>query len=391
MKVLVILDEPALPNWTGNRRVLAADVKSLQAAGHNVDLIVFRHKADTESRTPPTEGETLYVKRTNFLATTLRAPLEPYQSASRRLGHPTLATIASSFPTPDVIIAEHEWTMGAALSSRTISGWSKIPIILRSHNDEAEFMSAWASERTGASGLYAQLEARRTSRRWVLAKATNARSVWALSQRDADIYQDAGIPARVVPAAQDGGPTPVRPRFNPQAKFTVGFLGSLHVPQAVYGLRWFLSEVWPRVLRGAPSARLVIAGRNCPPHLRDQIERAGAVYLGSVESPTATIKDFDVFINPVFTGSGVNIKLLDPIRLGVPVVTTTFGMRGFEQIATIIPPADTIEAFTDRVLMLLTQTDTRPEMTEQLRKAADTFAVNSVAALMRTALEDAIA
>ncbi len=51
----------------------------------------------------------------------------------------------------------------------------------------------------------------------------------------------------------------------------------------------------------------------------------------------------DIAINPMFTGSGINIKMLDYMSYGLPVVTTKCGSRGIETFARqpmIISPAD---------------------------------------------------
>jgi len=53
-------------------------------------------------------------------------------------------------------------------------------------------------------------------------------------------------------------------------------------------------------------------------------------FLGLVDEKKMDIcfKATDIAINPIFSGSGVNIKLLDYLSYGLPVVTTAFGSRG---------------------------------------------------------------
>ena len=41
-------------------------------------------------------------------------------------------------------------------------------------------------------------------------------------------------------------------------------------------------------------------------------------------------EDCDLAINPMFSGSGTNIKVLEYVARGIPVVSTSFGMRGLE-------------------------------------------------------------
>ena len=41
----------------------------------------------------------------------------------------------------------------------------------------------------------------------------------------------------------------------------VGFIGALNWEPNLDGLKWFLKEVWPHVIKSHPDAQLFIAGR----------------------------------------------------------------------------------------------------------------------------------
>ena len=62
-----------------------------------------------------------------------------------------------------------------------------------------------------------------------------------------------------------------------------------------------------------------------PPRLPDNVELMGTV---SSEFKQAVLGVADVALNPVTTGSGTNIKMLDYFAAGVPVISTPFGARG---------------------------------------------------------------
>jgi hypothetical protein len=53
-----------------------------------------------------------------------------------------------------------------------------------------------------------------------------------------------------------------------------------------------------------------------------------------------------VALNPVTTGSGSNMKVLRYLTCGLPVLSTPFGMRGFEDLAPWVEIAH-IDHFTD--------------------------------------------
>jgi len=50
---------------------------------------------------------------------------------------------------------------------------------------------------------------------------------------------------------------------------------------------------------------------------------------GRVESIDPFIKDADIFINAIELGSGLNIKLIEAMGKGIPVISSEFGVRGF--------------------------------------------------------------
>jgi len=56
----------------------------------------------------------------------------------------------------------------------------------------------------------------------------------------------------------------------------------------------------------------------------------------------------DIGLNPIRSGSGTNIKLLEYLAAGLPVVTTSFGARGFEishdDEALVVPDAEFLDA-----------------------------------------------
>ncbi len=81
-------------------------------------------------------------------------------------------------------------------------------------------------------------------------------------------------------------------------------------------------------LRGEP-IRLVVAGRVA----RSLEPAAGVTLLGPVEDSLELLHAADLALNPMQSGSGSNIKLIEALGAGLPVVTTPFGMRGFEALA----------------------------------------------------------
>lgn len=84
------------------------------------------------------------------------------------------------------------------------------------------------------------------------------------------------------------------------------------------GLRWFLREVLPRL-----DVAIEVYGRAVPVRLP-----TGMVPRGYVTDERLLYGAGDVHLAPVPFGAGVKRKVLQPLLLGLPVVTTPAGARG---------------------------------------------------------------
>lgn len=90
------------------------------------------------------------------------------------------------------------------------------------------------------------------------------------------------------------------------------------------GLTYFTERVLPLLIRTNPGLKLHVAGSIC-----DAVpDHAGLVKVGYVDDLGALFERGAVSVNPVRVGTGINIKLLDALAHGVPVVTTEVGARG---------------------------------------------------------------
>ncbi|MBI5837837.1 MAG: glycosyltransferase [Candidatus Eisenbacteria bacterium] len=62
--------------------------------------------------------------------------------------------------------------------------------------------------------------------------------------------------------------------------------------------------------------------------------------VGTVPDVLPYLSAADVALNPVTSGSGTSLKVPEYLAAGLPVVTTAFGMRGFEDLADAVTTTD---------------------------------------------------
>ncbi|MEI6764952.1 MAG: glycosyltransferase family 4 protein [Bacteroidota bacterium] len=104
-------------------------------------------------------------------------------------------------------------------------------------------------------------------------------------------------------------------------------LGSMDWFPNQEGMRWFITQVWPLVQREYPEIKLYLAGRNMPKWLT-RSSFPGVSVIGEVPDAAEFMASKGVMIVPLFSGSGVRIKIIEGMALAKPVISTTIGAEG---------------------------------------------------------------
>lgn len=97
----------------------------------------------------------------------------------------------------------------------------------------------------------------------------------------------------------------------------------------VNALKWFLDNVQPELYNIFPDIKLSIIGKN-PPNIFDDYEIIGVNKLGYVEDIKPYLNKSQVYIAPLFVGSGIRIKILEAMAMKLPVVATDISAEGIE-------------------------------------------------------------
>jgi glycosyltransferase involved in cell wall biosynthesis len=109
------------------------------------------------------------------------------------------------------------------------------------------------------------------------------------------------------------------------------FLGLLSLPHNDDGLRTFVRDTWPTVIRRMPRARLRVVGREPQPELRAVISEfgGGAVTLeGYVPDLDVLMTQSAAMLNPLRMGSGIKLKVIESLGRGLPVISSRIGVDG---------------------------------------------------------------
>jgi hypothetical protein len=129
------------------------------------------------------------------------------------------------------------------------------------------------------------------------------------------------------------------------------------------GLRWLLDEVWPLVVKEVPQASLSVCG-GVGESFKDAILNVN--FHGGVPDLTSYYEQASIALVPLRTGTGLKIKLVEAMRFGRAVVSTSIGVEGFRDLESgaVFPVTDAASAFATRMVDLLQKSALREKSVE---------------------------
>ncbi|MBL4681028.1 MAG: glycosyltransferase family 4 protein [Pseudomonadales bacterium] len=116
----------------------------------------------------------------------------------------------------------------------------------------------------------------------------------------------------------------IRDRLGFGPKLTALFMGSWHGPN-IEAVQWLSDNI-----SGNESFQILLIGSVCE-HPSFKTLPSNIIKLGLLPEyeKTAIMRAVDIALNPIISGSGTNLKVLEYVSAGVPVLSTSFGNRGF--------------------------------------------------------------
>ena len=119
---------------------------------------------------------------------------------------------------------------------------------------------------------------------------------------------------------------------DPETEFPSLFsLGSMNWIPNQEGIRWFLDNVWPDVHNQFPSLKYYLAGREMPGWMLS-LSLPNVVVLGEVEDARAFLASKSIMIVPLFSGSGIRVKIIEGMAAGKTIISTTIGAEGIRYV-----------------------------------------------------------
>jgi glycosyltransferase involved in cell wall biosynthesis len=106
--------------------------------------------------------------------------------------------------------------------------------------------------------------------------------------------------------------------------FHIGAMDWLPNQEAI---NWFLNEVWVEFKDQNSNAELHIAGRSMPSNLLNRKE-PGYYNHHEVVNALDFISDHTIMLVPLFSGSGLRVKIIEGMAMGKCIISTSLGAEG---------------------------------------------------------------
>jgi glycosyltransferase involved in cell wall biosynthesis len=208
-----------------------------------------------------------------------------------------------------------------------IRKYSDALIVYRAHNIEYEIWDRTAKLSKGWRSKYLQNLSRRI-KRFEISYLNTYDLLVPITDRDGIILDSLGNskPRHTSQTGIDFAslvPTAKKLEFP-----SLFHIGALDWAPNQEGLIWFFDHCWPRIHNENPDLKFYLAGRNAPEWLERRIKLNGVAYLGEINDAYDFINSKAIMVVPLFSGSGMRIKIIEGMALGKPIVTTDIGTEG---------------------------------------------------------------
>ncbi len=331
MKVLLLASKPFLPVVDGGNEASRILVKELLAIGIGIDLLTFSSEKHPykpllfqtdEWKGLHVEDVPILLKTNPFAAFTALAKGKSY-NLSRFTSPLWLEKLRSkSHNTYDFILIDSLYASEEIERIKTLFPDNKI--IYRAHNVESQL---W-KEKTAQSSSFLK-------RKYltILQKQLEIREKQIIDQCDV-ILPISEMDQELIShwTTNEIALLPYFPETKTEENRFVSpdffFLGAMNWSPNVEAHEILVKNILPKLFKILPQNTMRFAGS-----FQDQIiqfKLPNVQYCGFTDDKDVFLKESGILLAPIESGSGVRIKLIEAMNLGVPIVTTEKGAQGMD-------------------------------------------------------------
>ncbi len=336
MKILQLCNKPPYPPIEGGSIAMNAITQGLINDGYLVKVLaVSSFKFHDNKLLIPEE----YKIKANYNSVFIDLKIHPFQAFlnlfSKKSFH-VQRYVSKDFTdklvsilmteTYDVV---HIESIFLACYIDTIRKFSKAKIVIRTHNVEHLIWERLAANTTSSIKKWYLNHLAKTLKSFELSVLNKVDGVLTISKNDLDFFLKNGIkkPMIGLPFGVKIPKQGLHPQKTKNSDFSLFFIGSLNWQPNIEGVEWFMQNVWLNPNLNIPNVELFIAGRNIPESFKKYKSNRTHI-VGEVNDALKFMLEHSIMIVPLFSGSGIRIKIIEGLMMGKAIVSTSIGAEG---------------------------------------------------------------
>ena len=228
---------------------------------------------------------------------------------------------------------------------------SDVPVVLREHNLEMLIMKRFSeNESNYFLKLYSGIQYRKFEK-YEPALTKKFDKCIMISRQDEELLKkfEPQVNTVVIPVGVEKYHLELYKKdYEPFSIFHIGPMDWL--PNSD-GLKWYLNEIFPEIVRKIPQIKLYIYGKHTEKLKIDKAISKNVIVAGYIKDIWSVIINKKLLVVPLRIGGGIRVKIIEMLATGQNIISTSIGKEGIEiKDGEHILVADTAEEFIQKTV-----------------------------------------
>mgnify|MGYP002639944099 CR=1 FL=1 len=332
LNILFICNKSPWPAREGGPIAMNQLIEGLASAGNTVKVLAINtNKYSIKAEEIPLE----YQKKTNIELEYINLAIKPIPAFINLFSNKSYHVerfISKSFNQKLIEVLKQDTyqivqieTLFMSPYINTIREYSSAKIVLRAHNIEHLIWKRVAENYKNPLKKFYVGHLARTLELYERNIVRDFDGIIPITSKDAEFFEKL-IDKPILPLPFGVNISNI-PLSDEKAEIALFHIGSMNWIPNEEGIKWFIEEVWPLIEKKLPQVKLYLAGREMPSWLL-KLNQKNIIVVGEVDNAYDFIRSKAISIAPLFSGSGIRIKIVESMALAKAVISTTIGAEG---------------------------------------------------------------
>jgi len=333
MKILQICNKPPYPPHEGGSIAMHNITMGLINAGHQIKVLAISSYKNTVSYSDLPDW---YLKTTNFESVFVDLKINPifaFLNLFSKKSYHVHRFISDDFKNKIIEILKIEKfdiiqleTLFLTPYVEVIKTYSNAKIVLRAHNIEHLIWERIATETKNPFKKFYLNHLSKTLKNYETEAVSKYDGLASISKNDAVFFRNLNFSVPIIDISFGVDVEDYTYRFS-QENTALFHIGAMNWIPNQEGMKWFILNVWQQITDDFPDLEFYIAGRKMPDWF-SKLKYSDLHIIGEVENAKEFIQSKGIMIVPLFSGSGIRIKIIEAMALGKVVISTKTGAEG---------------------------------------------------------------